>query len=211
MKIRFVFLLIVCLIQISFVQSQVDSTLRQDKSIKKVHYGFSINQSLVPWLLPTSFLFTINWKKHQLDLGPQFQLGRSIDASKKDFGIELNYHFYPSGDDFWYSSYILFNTRYFYEYWGRTGGYYSSSDPILNGQQIIHKNITNTLGINLGYGVKFRVLGGFYLGLHVGFGANFSFDKDELIFQNLPSEDRVEKDQNVELGFLVAFFIGYKF
>jgi hypothetical protein len=169
---------------------------KENVKTKRVQYGFSINQSFTLYGLPTAVLFTLNYKKHQFDLGPQFRLGRSINESNKNIGAEFNYKFYPNGDETHFSSYLLFNADYFFSYqkYLSTSSYY--------GGEVINRN--NYLEFNLGYGIKYRPAKGFYLGSHVGTG----------IYRKFSSVQRgpeTNKNKDKSMGVIISFYIGYKF
>ena len=91
----------------------IDSIVEdEEKEIpeKRVRYGFALNLSVTSDGLPASVLFTVNYKKHQIDLGPRFGLGSfAVGWYQKVIGGELNYKFYPTGDQKWFSSYALFH------------------------------------------------------------------------------------------------------
>jgi hypothetical protein len=165
------------------------------KPKKRLNYGVSINQSFVLYGLPTAVLFTLNYKKHQFDIGPQLQLGRTFNTSQKDMGCEFNYRFSPNGDDTRFSSYLLFNADYFFSYqkYLSTSSYY--------GGEVINRH--HYLEFNLGYGIKYKPIAGFYLGSHVGTGIYRGFSSVQ--------KETTNKRKESNIGLVVAFYIGYKF
>lgn len=181
------------------------------KSKKLVNYGFSMNQSLTRYGLPTAVLFTFHYKKHQFDLGPQFRLGKSINDRQKNIGIEFNYRYYLTGDTSWFSSYVLFNADYFFEYSkpDRYGVYYSD-DPALNGQVASSSITFKSLALNVGYGIKFNLLKGFYLGSHAGIGTCILFKEHTTSLVNVDWSNTWKRRED-NLGFIASVFIGYKF
>jgi hypothetical protein len=176
---------------------------------KQLRYGVSINQSLTLYEIPTAVLFTLHYKKHQFDLGPQFKLGVPIRADQKNIGMEFNYRYYPLGDRTWFGPYILFNAAYFHEFSKRTG-VYSSSDPALNNQPTVYSHTRQNVVLNLGYGVKFTLVGGFYVGSHVGIGMYYNSNAYERTMTQLEWSS-VNKSKGVNVGYLASVFIGYKF
>lgn len=181
------------------------------KSKKQLNYGVSINQSLTRYGLPTAVLFTLHYRKHQFDLGPQFRLGKSINDRQKNIGVEFNYRYYITGDTSWFSSYVLFNADYFFEYskYDSYGVYYSE-DPELNAQATM-KSITNkSLALNVGYGIKFNLVRGLYFGSHAGLGACISFEETKTSLVNV-DWNNTWKIRETYLGFIASVFIGYKF
>lgn len=193
------------------VKDSIGKLEKNDTKYNKVRYGVSINQSFTRYGLPTGVLFTLNYKKHQFDLGPQFRLGRSITADQKNIGIEFNYRYYILGDTTWFSSYALFNADYFYEYSkpDRFGVYYSTN-PTLNGQVSTSSTTNKSFALNLGYGIKFNLVEGFYLGSHVGIGACFTFEDHNISLVNVDWNNS-NKTRETNLGFIGSVFIGYKF
>lgn len=177
----------------------IDS-IREDgenlKPKKQLHYGVSINQSFTLYGLPTAVLFTLNYKKHQFDIGPQLRLGRTFNTSQKDMGCEFNYRFYPNGDDTRFSSYLLFNADYFFSYQK-----YLSISSYYGGEVI---NRHHYLEFNLGYGIKYKPIAGFYLGSHVGTGIYRDFSSVE-------KETGTNKHKDRTMGLVISFYIGYKF
>ncbi len=181
------------------------------KPEKQMNYGVSINQSFTRYGLPTAVLFTLHYKKHQFDLGPQFRLGKSINDRQKNIGVEFNYRYYITGDTSWFSSYLLFNADYFFEYSkpDRYGIYYSN-DPALNGQIATSSSTTKSLELNVGYGIKFNLVKGFYLGSHAGIGTCISFEEHTTSLVNVDWSN-TWKRRETNLGFIASGFIGYKF
>ncbi|AEA42123.1 hypothetical protein [Fluviicola taffensis] len=181
------------------------------KPKKQVNYGFSINQSLTRYGLPTAILFTLHYKKHQFDLGPQFRLGKSINNRQKNIGVEFNYRYYITGDTSWFSSYVLFNADYFFEYSkpDRYGIYYSNN-PALNDQVSISSTSFKSLALNTGYGIKFNMVRGFYLGSHAGIGTCISIEEHKISLVNV-DWNSTWKRRETYLGFIASVFIGYKF
>ncbi len=178
---------------------------------KHLNYGFSINQSLTWYGLPTAVLFTFNYKKHQFDLGPQFRLGKSINDRQKNIGVEFNYRYYITGDTSWFSSYVLFNADYFFEYSKPYKyGIYYSSDPTLNGQVSTSSTTFKSLALNVGYGIKFNLVKGFYLGSHAGIGTCISFEEHKTSLVNVDWSNTWKRRED-NLGFIASVFIGYKF
>ena len=176
---------------------------------RQLNYGICINQSLTLYGLPTAVLFTLHYKNHQFDLGPQFRLGVPFRKEEKYIGVEFNYRYYPHGDTTWFNPYLFFNAGYFNEFSKRLGTY-TSNDPALNTQPTIYTNKTHNLVLNIGYGVKFTLVGGFYLGSHVGFGM---YSYSNLYERKMTQLDwnSIDKTGDVNLGFLASVFIGYKF
>nr|WP_294860536.1 hypothetical protein [uncultured Fluviicola sp.] len=166
------------------------------KPKRQLHYGVSINQSLTRYGLPTAVLFTLNYKKHQFDIGPQFRLGRTINKSQKNVGCEFNYRFYPNGDDTHFSSYLLFNADYFFSYqkYLSTSSYY--------GGEVTNRH--HYLEFNLGYGIKYKPIACFYLGSHVGAGIYREFSSVQKGTEN-------NKRKEGDVGVIISFYIGYKF
>ena len=192
----------------------IDSTGKMEenvKSRKQVNFGFSMNQSLTRYGLPTAVLFTLHYKKHQFDLGPQFRLGKSINDRQKNIGIEFNYRYYLTGDTSWFSSYVLFNADYFFEYSkpDRYGVYYSD-DPALNGQVATSSITFKSLALNVGYGIKFNLPRGFYLGSHAGMGTCILFKEHTTSLVNVDWSNTWKRRED-NLGFIASVFIGYKF
>lgn len=181
------------------------------KPKKNIQYGFSINQSITRYGLPTAILFTLHYKKHQFDLGPQFRLGKSINSRQKNIGIEFNYRYYILGDTTWFSSYVLFNTDYFFEHSTYDNyGIYSSNNPALNGQLSLSSDKYNSLALNVGYGIKFTLSKGLYLGSHAGIGTLISFEEHKTSLVNIDWSDTWKRREKY-LGFIASVFIGYKF
>lgn len=174
---------------------------------KKLQYGVSINQSLTRYGLPTAVLFTLHYKKHQFDIGPQFRLGKSINTFQKNIGVEFNYRFYITGDTNRFSSYVLLNADYFYQF-KRDDRYLASSDPLLNGQKSTQTNIYHNIQLNIGYGIKLKLVGGLYIGSNIGIGLN----KEYHSYQNmvLGNIDTYNAD-DTNLGFIGTILVGYKF
>jgi hypothetical protein len=181
------------------------------KAKKQLNYGVSINQSLTRYGLPTAVLFTLHYKKHQFDLGPQFRLGKSINEFQKNIGAEFNYRFYVTDDTNRFSSYVLFNADYFFEYSkpDRYGIYYSN-DPALNGQVATSSTTYKSLALNVGYGMKFNLVRCFYLGSHAGIGTCISFEEHTTSLVNV-DWNNTWKRRETNLGFIASVFIGYKF
>jgi hypothetical protein len=178
---------------------------------KKVRYGVSISQSFTRYGIPTGVLFTLNYKKHQFDLGPQFRLGKSINERQKNIGVEFNYRYYILGDTSWFSSYVLLNVDYFFEYSKPDKyGIYSSDDPSLNGQLATRSDVYKSLALNVGYGIKFNLVKGFYLGSHAGIGTCILFEEHTTSLVNV-DWNNTWKRREENLGFIGSVFIGYKF
>lgn len=188
----------------------IDS-IREDeenaKPKKQVNYGFSINQSLTRYGLPTAVLFTLHYKKHQFDLGPQFRLGKSINEFQKNIGAEFNYRFYVTGDTNRFSSYVLFNADYFYQF-KKENTILISSDPNLNGQKSIRTTKYQDVEFNVGYGIKLKLVGGLYIGSNIGVG----FYKENSSFENMVQENSTKyKSHETSIGFIGTVLMGYKF
>lgn len=167
---------------------------KKEKSERLINYGFSINLSVTSDGLPASVLFTANFKKHQFDLGPRFGLGSfAVGAYQKVIGGEFNYKFYPNGDEKWFSSFVLFHMGYFY----RNLSYSTVFEPDAKETKI-------STEAYLGYGVKFTVVKGFYLGSYVGFGW---YQSKTDISDGILSKKRTDNG----LGGMASVFIGYKF
>jgi len=164
------------------------------KPKKQVNYGFSINQSIAKYGLPSSVLFTLSFKKHQFDIGPKFGLGDFAIAYRRVIGAEFNYKFYVLGDTKWYNPYLLFNAGYL--------NYNTTHTNIYNSQI---KDIKNSVELNLGIGIKFTIVKGFYLGTHVGLGT-FNAVRQDVI-----DGEVTNKVNEKSGGFLGSVFIGYKF
>lgn len=161
---------------------------------KLVRYGFALNLSITSDGLPASVLLTVNYKKHQIDLGPRFGLGSfAVGWYQKVIGGELNYKFYPTGDQKWFSSYALFHVGYFY----RRLNYSTVFEPSAKETKIS----TETY---LGYGVKFTIVKEFYLGTYVGLGW---YQSKTDIVDGILSDKRT----NNGLGYISSVFVGYKF
>jgi hypothetical protein len=184
---------------------------KENVKTKQLQYGFSFNQSFTRYGLPTAVLFTLHYKKHQFDLGPQFRLGKSINERQKNIGIEFNYRYYILGDTSSFSSYVLFNADYFFEYSkpDRYGIYYSN-DPALNEQVATSSSTNKSLALNIGYGIKFNLVEGLYLGSHAGIGTCFSFEEHTTSLVNVDWSN-TWKRRETNLGFIASVFIGYKF
>lgn len=173
----------------------IDSTNKEKgEPEKQLYFGFSVNQSIAKYGLPTSILFTINFKKHQFDLGPKFGLGEFAIAYRRVIGAEFNYKFYVLGDTKWYNPYLLFNAGYL--------NYNTSHTNIYNSQI---KDIKNSIELNFGLGIKFTIVRGFYIGTHVGLGT-FNAVRQDLI-----DGEVTNKVNEKSGGFLGSVFIGYKF
>ena len=190
----------------------IDSILKEKEntnSQKRVHYGFAINQSLTLYGIPTAVLLTIHYERHQFDLGPQFWLGRHLNKNEKSLGVEFNYRFYPHGDSTWFNPYLLFNASYFNEFSERLG-IYTSNDPALNAQPTIYTRKDHNLVLNVGYGVKFRLAGGFHIGSHVGVGM---YKYSNIYERSMTQIDwnSTGKTSDLSMGFLASVFLGYKF
>jgi hypothetical protein len=175
----------------------IDSINEDDeKEIPKnlVRYGFAFNLSATSDGLPASVLFTLNYKKHQIELGPRFGLGSfAVGAYQKVIGGELNYKFYPTGDEKWFSSYALFHVGYFY----RHLSYSTVFEPSATETKI-------STEAYIGYGVKFTIIKGFYLGSHIGLGW---YQSKTDIVDGILSKKRTSNDW----GGMGSVFIGYKF
>lgn len=173
----------------------IDSTNKERRvPEKQIHVGFSLNQSVAKYGLPTSVFFTINFKKHEFDLGPKFGLGAFTIAYKRVIGAEFNYKFYVLGDTKWYNPYLLFNAGYL--------NYNTTYTNIYNSQI---KDIKNSIELNFGIGIKFTIVRGFYIGTHVGLG---TFNA---IRQDIIDREVTNKVNEKSGGFLGSVFIGYKF
>ncbi|WP_341902298.1 hypothetical protein [Fluviicola taffensis] len=175
----------------------VDS-IREDEekeiSKKLVRYGFALNLSVTSDGLPASVLFTINYKKHQIDLGPRFGLGDfAVGSYQKVIGGELNYKFYPTGDEKWFSSFVLFHMGYFY----RRLNYSTVFEPSAKETKIGTEAY-------LGYGVKFTIVKGFYLGSYFGIGW---YQSKTDVRDGILSYKRTDNGW----GGIASVFIGYKF
>lgn len=167
---------------------------KKEKPERLINYGFSINLSVTSDGLPASVLFTINYKKYQIDLGPRFGLGSwAVGSYQKVIGGELNYKFYPTGDEKWFSSYVLFHMGYFY----RRLNYSTVFEPAAKETKI-------STEAYLGYGVKFTIVKGFYLGSYVGFGW---YQSKTDIRDGILSNKRTDSG----LGGMASVFMGYKF
>ncbi len=166
----------------------------EKEKTEKFHYGFSLNLSVSPDGLPASVLFTLNYKKHQFELGPRFGLGSfAVGAYQKVIGGELNYKFYPTGDEKWFSHYVLFHVGYFYRK--------------LNYSTVFEPSATETKTSNetsLGYGIKFTIIKGFYLGSNIGLGW---YQCKTNIVDGILSKKRTDNG----LGGIGSVFLGYKF
>ncbi|WP_300360265.1 hypothetical protein [Fluviicola sp.] len=168
----------------------------EEKEIPKklIRYGFAFNLSATSDGLPTSVLFTLNYKKHQIELGPRFGLGSfAVGSYQKVIGGELNYKFYPNGDASWFSSFALFHAGYFYRR--------------LSYSTVFESSATETkisMESYLGYGVKFTIIKGFYLGSHIGLGW---YQSKTDIVDGILSKKRTDNDW----GGMGSVFIGYKF
>ncbi|MGV3613429.1 MAG: hypothetical protein ACO1N0_20895 [Fluviicola sp.] len=175
----------------------IDSISKDEKEAKPeklVRYGFALNLSFTSDGLPASVLFTINYKKHQVDLGPRFGLGSwAVGSYQKVIGGELNYKFYPTGDEKWFSSYALFHAGYFY----RRLNYSTVFEPSATETKI-------STEAYLGYGMKFTIVKGFYLGTYVGLGW---YQAKTDIVDGILSDKRT----NNGWGGIASAFIGYKF
>ncbi|WP_294674362.1 hypothetical protein, partial [uncultured Fluviicola sp.] len=172
----------------------IDSTNKEtETSENQLHFGFSVNQSIAKYGLPTSVLFTINFKKHQFDLGPKFGLGEFAIAYRRVIGAEFNYKFYVLGDTKWYNPYLLFNAGYL--------NYNTTHTNIYNSQI---KDIKNSIELNFGLGIKFTIVRGFYIGTHVGLGT-FNAVRQDII-----DGEVANKVNEKSGGFLGSVFIGYK-
>lgn len=165
-----------------------------EKEKKLVSYGFALNLSVTSDGLPASVLLTVNYKKHQIDLGPRFGLGSfAVGSYQKVIGGELNYKFYPNGDTKWFSSYALFHMGYFY----RRLNYSTVFEPSAKETKI-------STEAYLGYGVKFTLIRGFYLGSYAGLGW---YQCKTNIVDGILSNNRTDSG----LGGIGSVFIGYKF
>lgn len=166
----------------------------RDKPKRLLRYGFCLNFSATNDGLPASVLFTMNYKKHQIDLGPRFGLGSfAVGAYQKVIGGELNYKFYPTGDEKWFSHYALFHVGYFY----RNLRYSTVFDPSAT-------ETKTSIETSIGYGVKFTIVRGFYLGCHAGLG--WYQVKTDIVDGILS-----DKKTNNSGGYIGSIFIGYKF
>ncbi|MNJ88808.1 hypothetical protein D3C87_63650 [compost metagenome] len=164
------------------------------RSKKQVNYGFSVNQSIAKYGLPSSVLFTLSFKKHQFDIGPKFGLGEFAIAYQRVIGAEFNYKFYFLGDTKWYNPYLLFNAGYL--------NYNTSYTDIFNSNI---RDTKNSVELNLGCGIKFTIVKGFYTGTHVGLGI-FNGVRQAII-----DGEVTNKVNEKSGGFLGSIFIGYKF
>ncbi|MNJ88810.1 hypothetical protein D3C87_63670 [compost metagenome] len=163
-------------------------------SRNELRYGFSINQSATSDGLPTSVLFIVNYKKHQIELGPRFGLGSfAVGWYQKALGGELNYKFYPNGDEKWFSSFLLFHAGYFY----RRFNYSTVFEPAA-------RETKTSFQSALGYGVKFTLIKGLYLGSHIGLGW---YQSKTDIRDGILSNKRIDSG----LGAIASVFLGYKF
>lgn len=161
---------------------------------KLIRYGFALNLSYTSDGLPASVLFTINYKKHQVDLGPRFGLGAwAVGSYQKVIGGELNYKFYPTGDEKWFSHYALFHMGYFY----RRFNYSTVFEPSATETKI-------STEAYLGYGLKFTIIKGFYLGTYIGLGW---YQAKTDIVDGILSDNKTTNGS----GGIVSGFIGYKF
>ncbi|MGV3613433.1 MAG: hypothetical protein ACO1N0_20915 [Fluviicola sp.] len=194
-------------------QQEIIGSIPKDKenmnSQKQLKYGFAINQSLTRYGIPTAVLFTLHYERHQFDLGPQFRLGEAFNKNQKYLGAEFNYRFYPHADTTWFNPYLIFNASYFNEFTERPGTY-TSDDPALNAQPTSYTRRDHNLVLNIGYGVKFRLLGGFHIGSHVGIGIYKYSNISERTMTQIDWSSS-SKTSNLDAGFLVSVFIGYKF
>ncbi len=184
-----------------------EDSISNIKKEDRIRYGVSINQSFTRYGLPTAVLFTIQFKKHQFDLGPQFRLGKSINESQKNIGLEFNYRFYVTGDTKSFSSYALFNADYFYQF-KKENRTIVSSDPLLNGQLSTRINKYNDFQLNLGYGIKFKLIEGLYIGSHIGGG----FYRENGSNENIVLGNSIKNNsKETGIGFIGTVYIGYKF
>lgn len=191
--------------------SLVNFAQKDNTENTKAHkFGISLNQSITRYGLPTAILLTLHQGKHQIDIGPQFRLGRSFNSDQKNLGLEFNYRCYLAGDQHWFSSYVLFNLGYFHEYSAYKSTIYNSSDPNLNGQSARKSEAFDNIALNGGYGVKFRLAKSVYLGSNIGIGYLSS-----LYTSKTQSEsgdfNHISKSRDGYLGFLGSIYIGYKF
>ncbi len=175
----------------------IDSISKDEENLKpkkQLDYGVSINQSITKYGLPTSVLFTLNFKKHQFDLGPKFGLGEFAIAYQRVIGAEFNYKFYLLGDTKWYNPYLLLNVGYL--------NYNTSYTDIYNSHI---RDTKNSFELNLGIGIKFAIVKGFYVGTHIGLGT-FNGVQQDII------DGKVTNKTNEKSGgFLGSVFLGYKF
>lgn len=175
----------------------IDSIIEEgekEKPKRLLRYGFCVNLSATNDGLPASVLFTMNYKKHQIDLGPRFGLGSfAVGAYQKVIGGELNYKFYPTGDEKWFSHYALFHVGYFY----RNLRYSTVFEPSAT-------ETKTSIETSIGYGVKFTIVKGFYLGCHAGLG--WYQAKTDIVDGILS-----DKKTNNSMGYIGSVFIGYKF
>lgn len=172
----------------------IDKDEEDVKPEKNLHYGFSINQSITKYGLPTSVLFTINFKRHQFDLGPKFGLGSFAISYNRVIGAEFNYKYYVLGDTKWYSPYVLFNVGYLN---------YNTSYTDIHNSTI--RDTKNSIELNLGFGIKFTIVKGFYIGTHIGLG---TFNG---VQQDIVDGKVTNKTNEKSGGFLGSVFLGYKF
>lgn len=203
---KILFNILICFFLTFFSGAQKDSAV----VTKKLQYGFSINQSLTRYGFPTGVLFTLNYGKHQLDLGPLFRLGTSINKNNINIGAEFNYRCYLAGDTHWFSSYVFFNTSYFHKLSAYNHAFYNPSVPSLNDQPARTSQTFNSLAFNTGYGVKFKLGKVLYLGSNVGLGYLFSFYKRSTELINSDYKDS-GKSQDRTVGFLASVYIGCRF
>jgi hypothetical protein len=188
------------------VEDSIGKPRENDTEYNKIRYGVSINQSITRYGLPTAVLFTLHYKKHQFDIGPQFRLGKSINEFQKNIGGEFNYRFYVTGDTNRFSSYVLFNADYFYQF-KKENTIFISSDPNLNGQKSVRTTKYHDVEFNVGYGIKFKLVGGVYLGANIGVG----FYKENSSFENMVLESTKYKSHETSIGFIGTVLMGYKF
>lgn len=188
-------------------------SLAQKDSIvteKRLRYGVSLNQSLTRYGFPSAILFTLQYGKHQFDLGPQFRLGRSFNKDSKNIGLEFNYRCYLAGDEHWFSSYVLFNLGYFHEYSAYYRTIYNPASPELNGKPSRQSEAFDNLALNAGYGVKFKLGKSLYLGSNIGIGYLFSFYTSKRDLINVDWTE-TSKSRDGYLGGVASVYIGYKF
>ncbi len=167
---------------------------KNEKPKRNFHIGLAFELARTSDGIPATALITFLYKKHQVELGPRFGLGNwAVGWYEKVIGGEVNYKFYPWGDEKRFSSYALFHGAYLYR-----GLNYSSvfASPA--------KEIKISTELSLGYGVKFTIARGFYIGSYVGLGMYQS--KTNIIEGTLS-----DKKNTRGPGITVSLFIGYKF
>lgn len=187
------------------------NTIEKNVPAKNVHYGLSAHQFIRPLSFLTSFLFTLNYKKHQFDVGPTFQLGRTINKFNKDFGVEFNYRYYPNGDETKFSSFMLFNFNYFHNHSQWTTTIYNPTVSELHDKEADIKEINHDLAFHWGYGVKFKFVKGFYISSNVGLGFVNLVSVTERMLANTENIYSDSKWNSREFSFVFGISLGYKF